>query len=602
MATRLVIPIKHEDFFMSSTLSPTVSHIGVGIDTARYGHRVTFLRPDRNRAAPPMTVTEDQTGYQQLRERLEELHRRYSDARLHVHIDAAGQYASNLQRFFQSLDLPLQISVGEPKRNKDYHKAFYPKRTTDDTESQAMARFAVVEQPTATPVTPEAFYVLTEIVNRLQGQVKDATRLTNRLHNLLARVFPELAKIADDLSAGWVLKLLHRYPTPARIAQARLQSLKKIPYIKAEQAEEIHKSAKDTVGSLKGELTESLVIELVERLQQCVAAEKRLEKLLVQAYEALPPSGHIHVNSIPGMGTAAAAVVVAKTVSIDRFQSAEKLVGYFGVFPEENKSGVDRNGEPLPQGTMRMSRKGSDVVRRYLWNAAKSAIQHNPAVRDLYARLRAKGTRGDVALGTCMRKLLHQVFVVWATNKPFDPEHSGRRNAISKLPSPNQPATQASKKEATGHKRDNPQSKVVTAANSKVEASAQTVKLDERSHSGSIDYTYLREQVTMEQVLSHIGHLQHLKGGGAERRGPCPLHGSQRDSSRTFSVNLTKNVYHCFHPECSKGNVLDFWQARQRLPLYESALHLAKTFNLQTNREQRRGARNEPVTPPQKSS
>jgi hypothetical protein len=40
----------------------------------------------------------------------------------------------------------MTISVGEPKRNQDYQKAHFPKRTTDDTESQAMARFAVVEQ------------------------------------------------------------------------------------------------------------------------------------------------------------------------------------------------------------------------------------------------------------------------------------------------------------------------------------------------------------------------------------------------------------------------------------------------------------------------
>ena len=28
--------------------------IGVGIDTARYGHRVTFLRGDKQPAAPPL--------------------------------------------------------------------------------------------------------------------------------------------------------------------------------------------------------------------------------------------------------------------------------------------------------------------------------------------------------------------------------------------------------------------------------------------------------------------------------------------------------------------------------------------------------------------
>ena len=110
-------------------------------------------------------------------------------------------------------------------------------------------------------------------------------------------------------------------------------------------------------------------------------------------------------------------------MDIDRFATPDQLVGYFGVFPEENSSGVDKQGNPLPPGTMRMSRKGNDLVRGYLWNAARVAIRHNPAVRALYRRLKAKGKRGDVALGHCMRKLLHLVFAVWKTNRPFDEKH-----------------------------------------------------------------------------------------------------------------------------------------------------------------------------------
>ena len=65
-------------------------------------------------------------------------------------------------------------------------------------------------------------------------------------------------------------------------------------------------------------------------------------------------------------------------------------------------------------------------------------------------------------------------------------------------------------------------------------------------------------QVTIEQVLRYLGHLEHLRGSGAQRRGPCPVQGSSRATSRSFSVNLAKNVFRCFCPECgAKGNVLD---------------------------------------------
>ena len=176
-----------------------LDRIGVGIDTARYGHRVSFLRPDRQPAAKPITVMETQAGYQALQERLERLHQQHPQAHFHVRIDAAGQYAANLERFLRGLALPMTISIGEPKRNKDYQKAHFPKRTTDDTESQAMARFAVVELPDATLPLPPQMMLLREVAGRLQAQVKQTTQAINRLHNLMARVFPELATLTKDL-------------------------------------------------------------------------------------------------------------------------------------------------------------------------------------------------------------------------------------------------------------------------------------------------------------------------------------------------------------------------------------------------------------------
>jgi hypothetical protein len=210
---------------VTSSASAPLDRIGVGIDTARYGHRVSFLRPDHQPAAKPLTVMETQAGYQSLQDRLERLQQQHPQVHFHIRIDAAGQYAVNLERFLRNLFLPITLSIGEPKRNKDYQKAHFPKRTTDDTESQAMARFAVVELPKATPTPPPQMLLLQEVAGRLQAQVKQSTQAINRLHNLLARVFPELATVTNDLAVGWVLDLLDKYPTAARIAQARLTSI-----------------------------------------------------------------------------------------------------------------------------------------------------------------------------------------------------------------------------------------------------------------------------------------------------------------------------------------------------------------------------------------
>jgi transposase len=581
-----------------------LDRIGVGIDTARYGHRASFLRPDRQPAARPLTIMESRAGYRTLQERLEQLHVQHPQAHFHIRIDAAGQYAANLEHFLRGLPLPITLSIGEPKRNKDYQKAHFPKRTTDDTESQAMARFAVVELPTATaPVSP-AMTLLREVAGRLQAKVKQSTQAINRLHNLLARVFPELATLTDDVTAAWVLHLLDRYPTTQRMAQARLATLQKIPYLAPELAEQVQLIAQQSVACLNGDVAEALVRDLVAQVRHTQSAEANMRQLLNDAFAALPVSAHAQVVTVPGIGTATAAAIVGKAVDIKRFASPAHFVGYFGVFPEENSSGVDKDGRPLPLGSLHMSRKGNDLVRHYLWNAARAAIRFNPAIAALYRRLKAKGTRGDVAIGHCMRKLLHLVYAVWKTNRPFDASRFGAEPASDKPlsvaapttiePSSDKPlsttavGTPASTNEtAVGHKRDLPAEEVVTTATATVAPAPLPVKSAPPANRPKIDFAFLRQQVTLPQALEHLGLLNNLRGRGQQRRGPCPIHGEAGDAQPTFSAHLGKNIFQCFHAGCrAQGNVLDLWAAFHHLPLYEAALHLAETFHVPRNREE----------------
>lgn len=587
---------------MSTTVS--LDRIGVGIDTARYGHRVAFLRPDRKPAAKSITVTENRAGYQTLQERLQQLHQQHPQAHFHVRIDAAGQYAANLEAFLRGLNLPITLSIGEPKRNKDYQKAHFPKRTSDDTESQAMARFAVVELPDATAALTPALLLLREVAGRLQAHVKQSTQAVNRLHNLLARVFPELAVLANDFAAAWVLTLFERYPSAERIAAAQLASLKRIPFLPKDKAQTVQQAAKQSVASLRGPVAEAMVHDAVAEVRHSEASEQKNRQLLVDAYADLPDGGHLQLTTIPGIGAATAAILTATIVDIDRFETPERLVGYFGIFPEEDSSGVDKEGHPLPLGTLRMSRKGNDLVRSYLWNAARTAIAHNPAVRALYRRLKAKGKRGDVALGHCMRKLLHLVFAVWKTKRPFDKNHfawepatdtpaatmSVRDISVSLPPPAVASQAPAVNEKAVGHKRDLPGEKVVTTASSSaasVDAAATPVNLVPPSIRPRVDFPFLRSQVTMEQVFRQLGRFDQLRGRGQQRRCACPLHAQAADLQTTFSVHLGKNIAQCFHARCAfHGNVLDLWAALHHLPLYEAALHLAETFRIPRNREE----------------
>lgn len=577
---------------MAKTGSEGRVHLGVGLDTARYGHHVTILREDRQLATKPFYFAESRAGYENLENTFRQLQQRLGRVRFHIRIDAAGQYALNLERFLRALPMDKTISVGEPKRNKDYRSAHFPKRKADAVDSHACARFAVVERPEPTPDVPGEVEQLREICSALEAHAKHTVRLVNQLHNRLSRVFPELALLASDLSANWVVRLLQKYPTPQRIAAARSSSLSAIPYLSPSKAEQLQQAARQTTAGLQGVGIEEVIRQLVREIQLAKQAEKRLKKALQQAYDALPPSPHVQLTSISGIGKQTAAALVAKMVSIDRFETPQSVVNFFGVFPEERTSGVNKQGNPLTQRTQRMSQKGNDLVRRLLYMAAQSALRANPAIRALYARQKAAGKRGDVALGHCMRKLLHLVFAVWKSDRPFDPQHHPweRKPAVAeKRPS------EGAQEKAAGRKEQSSPRQAVTTATANVETGSGSVnEIPDKpaspacnSQGRAVDFADLRRQVTIEQALRPLGFLDRMRGGRVQRRGPCPIHNSIDDRRRCFSVNLQKNVFRCFHPPCSaQGNVLDLWAAAHKLPLREAALHLAETFHLdKPNRE-----------------
>jgi DNA primase len=85
-----------------------------------------------------------------------------------------------------------------------------------------------------------------------------------------------------------------------------------------------------------------------------------------------------------------------------------------------------------------------------------------------------------------------------------------------------------------------------------------------------IDYGAARADIRLAEVLRLIG-WPGRSGWGEQRRGPCPLHGSQSRTSRAFAAHLAKNVYHCFR--CGAGgNALELWAALTHQPLYAAVL------------------------------
>ncbi len=410
--------------------------------------------------------------------------------------------------------------------------------------------------------------------------MRQRTCLVNQFHHLLALAFPELALLTQDLAQGWVLELVHRYPTAPLLAAASAADLAAIPYLPDRHVSRLLDHARASVASLGGPAAEELGRDQVRQLLDAAARQKRLESLLIPAYRALPRPNHL--DTIPGLGPVTAAVLTAFILDIDRFPTPGQLVAYFGVLPVEVSSGVNRDGQPRGPRRRVMSRRGNDLVRRYLWMAALSAIRYNPAVRALYRRVVAKHSgHKAVAVGHAMRKLLHLVFALWKSDKAFDAQHYAWEGpAAADQPEgqgpPAEPAAVAAD-QAAGHKPESKLAEKVVAA-----ACGPTVPAGPAAGEGIfIDFAHLKSQLPLARLREHLGLASRLHGSGPQRRGACPIHrGDAR--GRTFSVNLEANVFHCFDKACGRqGDAIDLWAALHHLDLREAALDLVQTFDLE---------------------
>jgi DNA primase len=87
-----------------------------------------------------------------------------------------------------------------------------------------------------------------------------------------------------------------------------------------------------------------------------------------------------------------------------------------------------------------------------------------------------------------------------------------------------------------------------------------------------LDLRQARSEITLGEVLALLGFVPRTRCG-AQLRGPCPVHGSQSPTSRSFAAHLGKNAWHCFR--CGAGgNALDLWARATGQELYAAVLDL----------------------------
>ena len=119
------------------------------------------------------------------------------------------------------------------------------------------------------------------------------------------------------------------------------------------------------------------------------------------------------LRSIPGIGEATIAAILSELALFEN--CVRKVVAYIGLAPREFTSGSSVKGRP------RLSKVGSARMRKALYMPSLVAMQYNPVIIGFCQRLTKKAKNGKVIVCAVMRKLVHIIFGVLKSGRPFDP-------------------------------------------------------------------------------------------------------------------------------------------------------------------------------------
>ena len=122
------------------------------------------------------------------------------------------------------------------------------------------------------------------------------------------------------------------------------------------------------------------------------------------------------IVSIKGIGEKSAAYLIAELPDLTLLKNARQLAAYAGVTPRIFQSGT--SGKTRTP----MSKAGNRHIRKALFFPAMSAMRFNPICKAFAERLKEKGKPSIVIIGAVMTKLLHLIYGVLKSEKPFNPD------------------------------------------------------------------------------------------------------------------------------------------------------------------------------------
>lgn len=390
----------------------------IGIDIGGRSHAVArCLEGTRRADREVVRVSQSRAGFTALDAWLEHQPEPVSL----VTLESSGHYwlalASHLRR--------RQVSLAVVLAAKYFAKSRLTRTKSDPADARSLAEMAMRDRPAARD--PLAGAELRQAARFAMTLVSEQAKVCQRLVRLVELGFPELGELFDDPACRTARAVLRIAPTARAAARRRTATLANANAGPARRrlgearAQRLRAAAADSIAVPELEAEVAFEVELL--LDQYDLLERQIEAAERRVAGLLDGELARRLRTIPGVGPAIAATLIAEIGDIERFSDFDQLLAYAGVHPAERSSG--RKGAS-PETAWHMSKAGNSHLRAAAYRLAVVGIQHNPVIAAHYARKRAAGKSKMNALGHCMRKALSLVWGVWRNGRDFDPDWASR--------------------------------------------------------------------------------------------------------------------------------------------------------------------------------
>jgi transposase len=384
----------------------------LGADVSKGYSDFMLLDAKKRRIEEDFQLDDTFDGHQKLYHFLSGLCAQHPDAQIYAAVESTGGYENNwfdaLVKFQSSL--PLKTARLNPCGVHHNSKAGLERNITDPISAENVAKYMIEHPENVTYQQQDPLASLRKQWSFVKMLSKQKTQLLNQLESNLYAANPEVLAYCKNGVPNWVLSVLARFPTAAKLAKAKKSSLTLIPYVTEKKAKELIQSAQKSVASATDQITAQIIKATVTQIRQLTKAIEAQEKILAQSCSI--PEVQL-LKTFPGIGDTSAIGLILEIGSVERFATAKKLASFFGLHPLYKQSGDGKWG-------FHMSKKGRIVPRQILYMVAMVALQCNPLIAEIYLKHTEKGMKKMAALGLCMHKICRIIYGMLKHNSAFD--------------------------------------------------------------------------------------------------------------------------------------------------------------------------------------